>query len=163
MAQFSWCRCFCRGSEGDQPNRTVRCRDCLILSECYLPDLPRSGRWRTILNSKMPSSPNTLRVQLAIFTKIVSVKNHNGLWDVKLAWYSPSATHSICRCYEGDQPYSIVRCLGHLILSEWAHRICLYGLELGMRGFLAYFILSDHRGPYNRNTFSWTIWLLYCC
>ena len=33
-------RCFCQGYEGSKPYWSVKCWVCLILSECYLPEVP---------------------------------------------------------------------------------------------------------------------------
>ena len=44
-------------------------------------------------------------VVLDAFAKVIKMTNHPGLWDAKLAWYSPSATCQICR-------YGLVHDLG---------------------------------------------------
>ena len=98
-------------------NHTVRCRAHLIISECYSLDLPRSLSWRTILNYEMLRLPDTLRVLLVRFADVVKVTNNIGLWDAELAWYSPNATHWICRCRKGDELQWTVRYQAHLILS----------------------------------------------
>ena len=60
--QFGSSECFCQGREGDELHWTMRCRVHLILSQCNSLDLTRSWKWRTTLNSEMPSSPNPLSV-----------------------------------------------------------------------------------------------------
>ena len=80
--------------------------------------LLRSWRWRTMLYCEMPISPDTLQVLLAGFAKVVKMTNHTGLWDAELVWYSPNATHWICRGRESDKSYRIMRYRARLILSE---------------------------------------------
>ena len=97
-AELAWyspraIRRICRGREGDEPHWTVWCWARLILSSGYSPDLPWSWRWRTKLDSVMPSSSDTLRELVTGFAEVMEVTNHTGLWDAELAWYSPSATH----------------------------------------------------------------------
>ena len=104
--------------EGDEQNWIVRCQARLILSESYSPDMPKSWRWRTTLDCPTPNSPDTLRVLLGIFAEVVKVTNNTWLWDDELAWYSPRATHRICRGHKGDEPHWTVRCWARLILSE---------------------------------------------
>ena len=135
-----------REREGDESHLTERWQARLILSECYLPDLPgawrgrttlvcgmpispdisechlpdfqRAWRWRITLDCGMPISPDTLRVLLTGFVESVKVTNYTGLWDANLAWYSPSATYRICQEREGDDLHWTERFQAHLILSE---------------------------------------------
>ena len=46
-----------------------------------------------------------------IFAKVMKVTSHTGLWDAKLAWYSPSATHQIC-------------------LYGWEHNLWIHGFRV---------------------------------
>ena len=66
--------------------------------------MPRS-RWLTTQDCKMPSSPDTHHVQLAIFADVMKLTNNTGLCDAKLAWYSLSATRQICLSREDDEPH----------------------------------------------------------
>ena len=110
---------ICWGRDVDEPYWTVKCWARLIFSECYSPDLLRSGSWRAILDCEMPSSPDILRVRLTKFAEVGKLTSHNGLWDAELAWYSPSATHQIYWGQEADDPYWTVRCRARLIFSEY--------------------------------------------
>ena len=116
---------ICRVREVDEPHWTVRCRTCLILSDCYSLDLPSSWSWRTILDCAMPSSPDTHWMLLTGFAEFVKVTNHTGLWDAELAWYSLIVTHWICLVREVDEPYWTVRCRACLILFECYSLDCL--------------------------------------
>ena len=69
----------------------------------------RLWRWRTALDYKMPSSPDTLRVPLTRYAVVIKVINYTGLWDAVITWYSPSATRQIYRGHEGDEPSWSVR------------------------------------------------------
>ena len=80
--------------------------------------LRRSWSWRTILDCKMPSSPDTLLVQLAECVEVEKVTNHTALWNTELTWYSRIVTRQICRGREGDKPHCTVRCWTLLMLSQ---------------------------------------------
>ena len=80
--------------------------------------LARSWRWRTTLDSEMPSSPDTLRVLLAGFAMAVKMTNHIEQWDTELTWYSPSATRWTCQGRESDEPHWTIRYRARLMLSE---------------------------------------------
>ena len=101
----------------------MRCQYCLLLSECYSLDLPRSWRWRTTLDSEMPISPDTLWMLLIGFAKVVKVTNNTGPWDADLAWYSLNVTHWICQGHEGDEQHWTLRCRSRLV------GIYIYSLE----------------------------------
>ena len=73
--------------------------------------------WSTILQLRMPSSPDTFRVLLARFAELVKMTNHTGQWDAGFAWYSPSATHRICWVPDGDKLHWMVGYRALLILS----------------------------------------------
>ena len=122
-AKFAWyspsfTHWICRGREGNLTHWTVRCWACLILSECYSPNLPNAWSWPTTLDCQMSILSDTLRMLLTGFDEDVKLTNHSGLWEVDLIWYSPSVTHWICRGREGNLTHWTVRCRACLILSE---------------------------------------------
>ena len=79
-----------------EPHGTMRCRDCLMLTECYSLDLQRSWRWWTTLNCEMPKLPDALWMLLTGFAEGVMVTTHTGLWDCL----------NLSECYSIDLPRS---------------------------------------------------------
>ena len=68
------------------------------------------------------------------FVEIVKVTNNFELWDAKVPWYYPCATHWI-------------------YFNGLKHRTRIH--------YLTYLTLPDYQGSCNQIKISWTIWLLY--
>ena len=58
-------------------------------------------------------------VTLDVFAKVVKVMNQTELWDVMLAWYSPSATHWIY-LYGLEHNFKINACPIAKVFATWA-------------------------------------------